>query len=511
VNPPVLPRGHVFFQTDLEGPKPLEGWSGAGQTGAGCRSPQALCIERAADARDRAVVAVIRLPVEAMRGYTIHGRAMVRGEGVAEKPQPWNGVKFMAAVESPSGKAWPQAEIPAGTFDWQPAAFAARIPADASQVLLYLGLEAVTGKAWFDDVRITVAKPPFVLKPPAAAGPVYKGHNLPRLRGAMISPRIDEAGLQTLGREWNANLLRWQLIRHAKPGQQTPPDAFDTWLEEELKRLDAALPLCEKHGLYVVVDLHSPPGGRATVSGYIGSDAGLFTDKASQDKFVESWRKMAARYRGAKAVWAFDLANEPVEGMVGDGCDDWQALATRAAKAVCEADPERTLIVEPPDWGGPRGFEDFVPIDVPRVVYSVHMYLPHAFTHQTVHGGKAEYRYPGDIEGKAWDKAQLEAALAPVIAFQKRYNVHIYVGEFSAIRWAPDQSACRYLADVVDIFERHGWDWSYHAFREWHGWSVEHGPDRNVTTPADQPTDRQRLLCEWFGKNQKPAWQVGRR
>jgi hypothetical protein len=114
--------------------------------------------------------------------------------------------------------------------------------------------------------------------------------------------------------------------------------------------------------------------------------------------------------------------------------------------------------------------------------------------------------YPGEIHGKRWDKATLVAALQPVIDFQRTYNVHIYIGEFSAIRWAPGDSACRYLQDVIEICEEHGWDWSYHAFREWQGWSVEHGGDRTDTRPAPQPTDRQRLLCEWFDKNEKPAW-----
>jgi hypothetical protein len=70
-------------------------------------------------------------------------------------------------------------------------------------------------------------------------------------------------------------------------------------------------------------------------------------------------------------------------------------------------------------------------------------------------------RYPGVIDGTQWDKAALEAALKPVVEFQQAYGVRIYIGEFSAIRWAPDDSAHRYLADLIDIFERHGWDWSY--------------------------------------------------
>jgi hypothetical protein len=108
------------------------------------------------------------------------------------------------------------------------------------------------------------------------------------------------------------------------------------------------------------------------------------------------------------------------------------------------------------------------------------------------------------IDGKNWDKTALEQALLPAIEFQKRYNVHIYIGEFSAIRWAPGGSAARYLSDAIDIFEAHGWDWTYHAFREWNGWSVEHGSDPQDAKPSPTPTDRQKLLLDWFGKNSKP-------
>jgi len=90
------------------------------------------------------------------------------------------------------------------------------------------------------------------------------------------------------------------------------------------------------------------------------------------------------------------------------------------------------------------------------------------------------------------------------VEFQQRYGVHIYIGEFSAIRWAPEGSAYRYIKDLIEIFESHGWDWTYHAFREWSGWSVEHGEDRANTNPSPTPTEREKLLREWFSKNRKP-------
>lgn len=441
------------------------------------------------------------LQVARMRGATVRGSASVKAENVSVRPDSWNGIKFMLAIETPGGKSWPQAPLDVGTFDWKRATLTTRIPTNATAVTLCLGLEKVTGKVWFDNVKLRVTKPPVSPKPAPVPGPMFTGRALPRLRGAMVSSGIDEAGLRTLGRDWNANLIRWQLTRQ----RRATIDDYDQWLESELRRLDAALPLCQRYGLLVAVDLHSPPGGKATVSGYIGTDDRLFTDPGLQDKFVEVWRHIATRYRNAGAVWGYDLANEPVEEFVEDGCADWHALAERAARAVREIDPARAIICEAPPWGGPASLAEFTPLAVSNVVYSVHMYVPGEFTHQGVHKRNGEpVNYPGLIRQKMWNQAALEQVLQPVVEFQKQYNVHIYIGEFSAIRWAPGDSACRYLQDCIDLFESHGWDWSYHAFREWDGWSVEHGPNPNNHDRTPAPTDREKLLRSWFAKNRKP-------
>jgi hypothetical protein len=133
--------------------------------------------------------------------------------------------------------------------------------------------------------------------------------------------------------------------------------------------------------------------------------------------------------------------------------------------------------------------------------------MPHTFTHQGVYGSGQAYCYPGEIDGKHWDKARLEEALQPVVEFQRKYNIHIYIGEFSAIRWAPEGSTHRHLKDLIDIFEAHDWDWSYRAFREWDGWSVEHGNDPKDHHRAKATTDREELLRSWFAKNAKPLPQ----
>jgi len=498
--------GDVIFQTEFEGADVLRGW-GAEQNqsvrlATGFQSEQSLSVQ-SSEGRPGSDTVRLSLPIEKMRGAQLVCRAMVKAEAVNQPPQPWNGIKFMLHVTSPGGVSWPQQNNLFGSFDWKPVEFRTVIPADATDAELILGLEAVGGRAQFDDIKITVARGPRVRPPYAPEGAVYTGHVEPRLRGAMISPDLTPESLRVVGQEWNANLIRWQLIRYGPAAKLTTAAAYDEWLEKSLRRLDVALPLCEKYGVRVVLDLHSPFGGTPTVSGYVGTDTGLFTNRTAQDKFVADWRRMARRYRGSPVIWGFDLANEPVEDEVAQGCDDWQALATRAGRAIRAEDSRHAIIVEPTPWGGPEALENLEPIPVPGVVYSVHMYVPHEFTHQGVYGSTAGLTYPGTIAGKYWDQAALRRVLQPVRDWQRDYGVQIYLGEFSAIRWAPNDSAYRYLRDCIELFEEFGWDWSYHAFREWNGWSVEHGAVQADTAPSPTPTNREKLLREWFGKNMK--------
>jgi hypothetical protein len=500
----VLP-GHVFFQTDFEGVGALSGWPPASQLTAGRSGGHALVVERPAGSVQGSATLHHVLPVEQMRGCRVAFSAWIKAEKISAPPQPWNGVKFMALVQTPGGTQWPAAHIEAGTFDWKRVTFSVRVPDDAQSLSLIVGLESVTGKVWFDDICVWLLKMPIVRPKQAVAGVAYRGHDLPRLRGAMVGPKIDAKGLRTFGRQWHANVIRWQLIR---PGRSVkdPLDlaAYDAWLRTEFDKLDAVLPVCWQAGLRVVVDLHSPPGGRVCSGGYAAADAGLFNNADCQVKFVEVWRNIARRYKNAEAVWGYDLVNEPDDNSVEEGLADWQQLAERAARAVREFDARHAIIVEPASGGGPEGFAELRPIDVPRVVYSFHMYQPVAFTHQGIFGSTQPVRYPGLIDGRQWDKARLERAMKPAIDFQKTYGVHLYVGEFSAIRWAPDDSACRYLKDLIEIFETHGWDWTYHAFREWDGWSVEHGSDRDDHALSPTPTTRQVLLRGWYSQNHQP-------
>ena len=227
----------------------------------------------------------------------------------------------------------------------------------------------------------------------------------------------------------------------------------------------------------------------------------MFYDRRYAEWFVNFWRDVARRYKDHPAIWGYDLINEPVQSRPSE--HGYWELQLEAARAIREVDPERPIIVEANNWAAPESFRYLKPFPLKNIIYQLHCYLPLAYTHQLVHGGKVEnpvfLTYPGMIDGAMWDREKLRRMLEPVRQFQQRYGARIYVGEFSAIRWAP--GAARYLADAISLFEEYGWDWSYHAFREWDGWSLEYTGRYGEKKKSATPTDRMRVIREYFRRN----------
>ncbi|MBC8041736.1 MAG: cellulase family glycosylhydrolase, partial [Opitutaceae bacterium] len=441
------------------------------------------------------------VPVEPLRGKWVYVSAKVKGSEITAKPQDWNGVKVMLKIDgAEGGEQWPQIGVPAGTFDWKKFSTRILIPKDATKLTLHLGLELVTGAVWFDDVRVTLARETRDVPAAPVDQPIFKGRTLPALRGAMAHPEMKREDLRVFAEEWGGNLIRWQLLHLPKKGTEKDYEVYDRWLDQALLKLDDVLAWSKEFGVKIVVDLHSPPGGKVG-GGWVATASGDFwSTPASQEHFLKTWRRIAERYRDEHdVIWGFDLLNEPDDRTVTEAGDDWQTLAGKAAKVVREVDPRRTLIVEPAMWGSADGFVGFEPLDVPNVVYSFHMYSPFHYTHQGVDGPAPAIAYPGELDGQRWDKAALEKSMEAAIAFAKKYRVHLYVGEFSTIRWAP--GAEDYLRDAIEIFEKHGWDWSYHAYREWHGWNLELGTNRDDMTQTKESGARLKAVLEWMRKN----------
>ncbi len=493
-----------LFRANFEGEDVLKTWGATNDIytniDAGFNGTQSIRISVPKDKISSNVLR-ITLPYKDMQGVHFVCSAMIKAEGVQPPQRPSNGIKLLLHLVGPNGDQWFQPKSLFGSFGWKLVKFKAYSPRNITKAELFIGLDAVTGAVNYDDITLSAIKSTNLLSESQVPNLFRPAIKSTRFRGAVVRPDISKDSLQLLGGDWNSNLVRWQLIRNGADASIIDFKEYDIWLERELRRIDLILPYLEMSGLRMVIDLHSPPGGLPTVGGYSGSDGRLFTDRETQKKFINIWQQIALRFKNSKVVWGYDLANEPVDIEVTDDCDDWQALALRAARAIRDIDQHHVIIVEPSPLGLPYAIESMVPLSVPGVVYSIHMYIPDEFTHQGFLGRPDGINYPGLINNTNWGKDRLRSILQPVHEWQQRYNLPIYVGEFGAIRWSPNESAYRYLKDCIDLFEEYGWDWTFFTFRAWHGWSAEHSSVRLDETPSILPTNRELLLRRWYQKN----------
>ncbi|WP_294507058.1 cellulase family glycosylhydrolase [uncultured Victivallis sp.] len=431
----------------------------------------------------------LQLDTNLLRGRIVTVEAMIRGEELG-------GGTLMISPAAPAGPGeyYPALRADKGSFDWRKFGYSVRIPDYAGKLKLRFLHAGKGGNAYYADVKLSLSPlpAPFTCRSDA---PLQK---VPKYRGAMIGSLRgeEEASIREFGEVWHGNLVRYQF---SGGGRENTPEKYAAWGERQMEALDRKLPLFEKYGIKVIIDLHSGPEAVNEIQQNVG-----VWNQESQEMIVALWRNIARRYRGNPNIYGYDILNEPLEPAYvyrEGGALDWNRFAERIALAIREIDPDTPVIIPCSVGGNPVGFAGLRPVNIPNAVYTVHFYLPHNYTHQGVNGAPMIGAYPGvNSDGMVWNKELLRRALEPVVRFQKQYNVPILVGEFGVARWAPGGE--QYLVDLIDLFEEYGWDWAYHAYREWNGWSAEHSAD-----PADlnrQPnTLRKTLLIGYFSRNKR--------
>ncbi len=427
-------------------------------------------------------------------GKFIIGEGDISYNNVSKPKMNYNGVKCMLVYRNIDKNIYGDFYRPKlgptiryGSVSWTHYKNALRITANAKNATLNLGLQDSFGSVSFRNIRLfcgdSLPKSTLELKEIPQAKYTYKRKPM---RGVMSPSPInfkekDFADLQ----QWGVNLVRWQMTPAPYSiGQRRY--TFEQWrekIEARIDQLQNVLDTAQKYGIKIVIDLHT--GGGLEILGW----------PQGQKYFIEFWTKVVKRYKGHPAIYGYDLMNEPHSRNIRPGYPSWNELADRAIKAIREIDPVSPIIVEA-DHMASSSMLEYLPIfPYPNIIYSIHTYNPGSITHQLNRNDKNFAGYPD----AHWNKqTAIRDYLEPVRKFQLKTGARIYVGEFGCVRWAP--GADQYIKDSIDYFEECGWDWTYHAFREWDGWSAEHSDDPKVSEPVPT-TKRKQVLLEAFKKN----------
>lgn len=110
--------------------------------------------------------------------------------------------------------------------------------------------------------------------------------------------------------------------------------------------LRSAMDMAEQAGLYVILDMHSVPGGQSTdqPSGDITQND-LWTDPQAQERLAWLWQQVARRFKNQSNFVAYDLINEPYADFNTDIRDELVDIADRTIRAIRAVDPDRLIFV----------------------------------------------------------------------------------------------------------------------------------------------------------------------
>lgn len=227
-------------------------------------------------------------------------------------------------------------------------------------------------------------------------------------------------------------------------------------LDEGLEILDRAIEICKQAGLYVILDLHALPGCQ---NQHWHSDnpthRDLFWDHIHfQDRVVNMWQVLADRYRDEPAVAGYNPINEPADPTgkrIGPFYD-------RLSTAIREADPRHILFLD-----GNTYSTDFSMFSTPieNSVYTSHDYARP--------GMIPEASYPGEVEGRYFDRGLLEKIFLERTEFQRRTGTPIWVGEFGPQYTgdpARDEQRFEILRDQLEIYAEAGASWSLWTYKD---------------------------------------------
>lgn len=171
---------------------------------------------------------------------------------------------------------------------------------------------------------------------------------------------------------------------------------------EGFKLLDRVVAWCRQAGLWVILDLHSAPGGQTGTN--IDDSWGypwLFESPRDQQLTVDVWRRIARHYHEEPTILGYDLLNEPIPPfqplLKYNGA--LEPLYQRITNAVRQVDNHHLVILEGAQWDG--NFAIFGPPFDNNVMYAFHKY-------------KTE---------------PTQSVIQEYLDFRDRYNVPIWLGE----------------------------------------------------------------------------------
>lgn len=234
---------------------------------------------------------------------------------------------------------------------------------------------------------------------------------------------------------------------HAK---NTAPYSIDPIF---LKRVDEIMGWCLSRKLAVIITIHH------FNELYENPDNGIY-----RQKLLSIWEQLSNHYRGKyPETLIFEPLNEPHANL---DAEKWNNFILEILKTIRRIEPDRTLIIDVPEWGYHGALRKLqIPGEEKNVIVSVRYYIPYDFTHQGAHWAEGSEKWMGlSWTGTPEEKNAVISHMNLIATWAKEHNRPITIGEYGAIIDARHEYRVIWTRFVRSQFEKFGFSWSYFDF-----------------------------------------------
>ncbi|WP_052339694.1 glycoside hydrolase family 5 protein [Gorillibacterium massiliense] len=223
--------------------------------------------------------------------------------------------------------------------------------------------------------------------------------------------------------------------------------------EQGFVYLDHVVSLCEKYGIYAILDMHCVPGGQ-NPDWHCDTNSGLplfWEYSALRDTAIGLWGHIARHYRKNPWVAAYDIVNEP--SLVKDA-KVFNEFYRKVIAEIRKNDPHHIIFIE-----GNRFTTDFSmiePVEDPQVAYEFHFY---PFVDEpAVLSPEMDRRRRKEIFKISFDK---------LLAIRSKYKRPVWCGEFG-LDLNPDMIPFQVgiIEDMVEQCEINEVSWALWTYKD---------------------------------------------
>ena len=250
------------------------------------------------------------------------------------------------------------------------------------------------------------------------------------------------------------------------------------YLERGFARLDAALEWCERHGVYVILDMHCVAGWQNS-HWHCDNNRGasvFWRHPHFQERLSALWQEFARRYSKRAVVAAYGLMNEPSCGNPDGehGFDfyrnyrsDWplfNRVCHYLVSAIRQVDPDHIIMLEGDMYS--RRFSGLDPDYGNHILLSNHHYIAPGF-------GPGEYPgyYSAGDTKVYWDRQYICKNLMEQEGwvFAQENGLPLLVSEFGAQYHGPQNETghrLQTMADQTDVYNQYGLHWTSWTYKD---------------------------------------------